>query len=201
MTRFLRLTFVLAVIFPAALHAQRGRGGGRRQAPPALKAKDLEYLSPATIALDRKRDLDLTAAQAVQLDSATKAYGRDAKDFGRAIDTLQGVMQEAMADLRNNPVANGTNVRRPRPESAKDSIKEARKDSVDQIKADADQQRFTSAKNALTSTLLKIRAWYDTQIAVVNGLLTDVQRGKIGPTFESAAAELTERLHWTNGGG
>ncbi len=57
-----------------------------------------------------------------------------------------------------------------------------------------------AAKNALTSTLLRIRVAYDDKLNTVNALLTDDQRGKIGPWFESASDELTARLHAANGG-
>ena len=171
--------------------------GGRFQ---RLKAKDLEYLGPAHIALDRKADLGLTATQTVQLDSAAKAYVLEAKDFGRAIDTLQNVMLDASRNLMGNPVANGMNLRRNRPETPKDSISQARKDSIDQLKADKDQERYMAAKNALTSTLLKIREWYDAKVVGINALLTEPQRTKIDPMFDSASTELTDRLHWTNAG-
>ena len=44
----------------------------------------------------------------------------EAKEFGRGLDTLQNIMRDAERSLGNNPVVNGTNVRRDRPKSAKD---------------------------------------------------------------------------------
>jgi hypothetical protein len=202
-----RFCLVLALALPATSHAQRrdpgrgmARGGARRATPPELRTKDLETMSPARIALERRKDLDLTSDQATRLDSASRAYDLEAKDFGTAIDTLQGIMQKAERNLSGNPTVNGANVSRERPKSAKDSLARARNDSLDQAKADKDQERRMAAKNALASTLLKIREWYDVKLGATNGFLTEDQRHKIGPWFENASEELTARLHGVNGG-
>src|SRR2546430_9497996 len=162
--RISRLLLLTGVLVPAALNAQRsgmGRGGGRRQQPPDLRTKDLEQLNPAKIALDRRKDLELTADQVRRLDSLSRVYEAEAKNFGKALDTLQGIMQSATRSLRNNPQVNGANTMRDRPKSAKDSVERARRDGIDQSKADKDQERYTTAKNALGSTLLRIREAYD----------------------------------------
>ena len=204
--RFFRFSLVLALLLPLALQAQRrrdparGSSGGnvRRFQPVELRTKDLESLNPAKIALERRKDLELTTDQAKRLDSAAEAYEGEAKEFGRGVDTLQNIMRDAERSLGNNPVVNGTNVRRNRPESAKDSVSRARNDSIDQAKADRDQERHRAARNALTTSLLKIREAYDARLSSISALLTEDQRRKIGPWFDAASEELTARLHEAN---
>lgn len=204
--RFFRLSLIVALVLPATLQAQGGRdpsrgnvrGNTRRDAPPELRTKDLEALNPARIAFERQKDLELTASQFSRLDTIAGAYDLEAKDFGKAIDTLQNVMQKAARSLMTNPKGNGPRVPRNPPTSTKDSISRARDDSTDQAKADRDQERYMAARNALTSTLLGIRESYDARLSAIDALLTDDQRRKIGPWFESASGELTNRLHWAN---
>ena len=207
--RLFRFTLILSLALPALVLAQRGRdpsrgggrGGTRRDPPPpTLRTKDLENLNPARIAIDRQKDLALTADETARLDSAAKAYDLQAKDFGKGIDTLQNIMGNAVRNLMGNPKGLAPHVSRDPPKSPKDSIGRARNDSTDQAKADRDQERYQAAHDALSSTLLRIRAAYDDKLSTVNALLTEDQRRKIGPWFESASDELTARLHAANAG-
>jgi hypothetical protein len=206
--RFFRLSLIVALVLPATVQAQRGRdpsrgnvrGNTRRDQPSGPRTKDLEALNPARIAIERQKDLELTASQASRLDTIATAYDLEAKDFGKAIDTLQNVMRDAGRSLMNNPKGNGPRVSRNPPTSTKDSISRARNDSIDQANADRDQERYMAARNALATTLLKIRESYDARLIAIDALLTDDQRRKIGPWFESASTELTDRLHSANVG-
>jgi hypothetical protein len=207
--RLFRFTLILSLALPALVLAQRGRGGqsrgngrgGTRPEPrPELRTKDLENLNPARIAIDRQKDLALTTDETARLDSAAKAYDLQAKDFGKGIDTLQNIMVNAVRSLMGNPKGLAPHVSRDPPKSPKDSIGRARNDSTDQAKADRDQERYMAAHDALSSTLLRIRAAYDDKLSTVNALLTEDQRRKIGPWFESASDELTARLHAANAG-
>ncbi len=205
---FFRFSLIIALAFPATLAAQRGgypsrgnvRGNSRREPPPELRTKDLENLNPAKIAIERQNDLGLSADAVGRLDSAAKAYDLEAKEFGRSVDTLQNIMERAVRSLLDNPRGLGPHISRDPPKSPKDSVERARKDSADQAKADRDQERYMAAKNALTSTLLRIRAAYDDRLNTVSALLSEDQRRKIGPWFESASDELTARLHAANAG-
>jgi hypothetical protein len=206
--RLFRLSLILALTLPAALAAQRSRdpsrgnvrGTPRREPPPQLRTKDLENLNPARIAIERQKDLALTADETARLDSAAKAYDLEAKDFGKGIDTLQSIMGNAVRNLMGNPRGLAPHVSRDPPKSPKDSIGRARNDSTDQAKADRDQERYMAAHDALSSTLLRIRAAYDDKLNTVNALLSEDQRGKIAPWFASASDELTARLHAANAG-
>lgn len=203
-----RVSLILALTLPATLAAQRGdypsrsnaRGGNRREPPPELRTKDLEQLNPARIAVERQKDLALTPDELARLDSAARVYDLEAKDFGKGLDTLQGVMGGAVRNLMGNPKGLGRHAPENPPSSVKDSIARARRDSIDQAKADQEMERYNGAKNALTSTLLRIRAAYDDELTAVNALLTDGQRQKLGPWFEGASEELTARLHAANAG-
>jgi hypothetical protein len=202
-----RISLIIALALPATLAAQRGgypsrgvRGGSRREPPPELRTKDLEQLNPARIAIERQKDLALTTQELTRLDSAAKAYDLEARNFGRAVDTLQNIMDGAVRNLMGNPRGLAPHVPQNPPSSPKDSVERARRDSIDQLKADKDQERYMAAKNALTATLLRIRAAYDDKLTSVNTLLTDEQRGKIGPWFQGASDELTLRLHAANAG-
>ena len=198
----------IALALPATVTAQRGgypsrgnvRGSNRREPPPGLRTKDLENLSPARIAIEREKDLGLSAEVAARLDSAARVYDLEARDFGRAVDTLQNIMEKAVRSLMDNPRGLGQRVSRDPPKSFKDSVERARNDSIDQAKADTDQERYMAAKDALGSTLLRIRTAYDDRLNTVNALLNEDQRRKIGPWFESASDELTARLHAVNAG-
>lgn len=206
--RLLRFSLLIVFVLPATIQAQRGRdpsrgnvrGNARQAARPELKTKDLESLNPARIAIERQKDLELTASQASQLDSIAKAYDLEAKDFGRAADTLQNIMGDAARSLMGNPRGTGPRVPRNPPTSKKDSIGRARDDSLDQAKADKDQERYMVARRAFGTTLLKIREVYDAKLSAIDALLTEDQRRKIGPWFEGASSELTDRLHWANVG-
>lgn len=206
--RLFRFTLILSLALPALSLAQRGRdpsrgggrGGSRRDPPPELRTKDLENLNPARIAIDRQKDLALTADETARLDSAARVYDLEAKEFGRGVDTLQNIMVNAVRNLMGNPRGLAPHVSRDPPKSPKDSIERARNDSTDQAKADRDQERYMAAHNALSSTLLRIRAAYDDKLSTVNALLTEDQRRTIGPWFESASDELTARLHAANAG-
>ena len=205
--RLFRTGLIIALALPVTLAAQRGgypsrgvRGSTRREPPPELRTKDLEQLNPARIAIERQKDLALTAVELARLDSAAKAYDLEARDFGKGVDTLQNIMDGAVRNLMGNPRGLAPHIPQNPPSSPKDSIERARRDSIDQLKADKDLERYMAAKNALTSTLLRIRAAYDDKLTTVNGLLTDDQRGKIGPWFEAASEELTARLHAANAG-
>lgn len=202
-----RISLIVALALPVTLAAQRGgypsrgtRGSSRREPPPELRTKDLEQLNPARIAIERQKDLALTAEELARLDSAAKAYDLEAKDFGRAADTLQSIMEGAVRNLMGNPRGLAPHVPENPPKSPRDSVERARRDSIDQLKADKDQERYMAAKNALTSTLLRIRAAYDDKLTTVNALLTEDQRSKIGSWFEGASDELTARLHAANAG-
>lgn len=203
MTLF-RLGLIVALVLPGILPAQRRgppRGnvrGDAQYAPPELTTKDLQNLNPAKIALEQRKDLGLSTDQLSRFDSLGKAFDLEAKNFGKAVDTLQDVMRKAIRHLTSDARSRAMRAPRDRPKSPKDSIERARSDSVDLAKIDREQERYMAARNALASTLLIIRETYDARIATINSVLTDEQRQKIAPWFEGASEELTTRLHWAN---
>jgi len=210
--RPVQFTLIVMLALPATVHAQRGgdgqRGGQppggsggvmtRQAATPELSAKDLVSLNPARIPVDRQKDLALSVDQAVRLDSIARAYDLDARDFAKAIDSLQNIMSKARRNIMNNARSAAAARTRDRPTSARDSIERARSDSIDQMNDDKEQERYRGGRNGLASTLLTIREAYDTRLGAINAFLNDEQRRKIGPWFESASDELTTRLHWAN---
>lgn len=203
---FLRSVAVLALLLPSITNAQgrnpQGRPGETRRmtihedVPPELHAKDLESLDPARIALDQRKALALTAAQTDRLDSIRRAYDQHAADLGKALDTLQDILNRsrhsAQQEIANRMMGSS------RSSSERDSADRARADSIDRVKSDRERERTMAARNELGRILLGIRDGYDGYVTATNAALTDDQRARLRPFFDGASNELTTRLHWAN---
>jgi hypothetical protein len=85
---------------------------------------------------------------------------------------------------------------RDRPETKRDSLSQARDDSVDLAHADEHRKRGMDARNGVGEALLQARAGFDAAVTAVNAVLTNDQRAKIASDFARAADELTQRLRW-----
>jgi hypothetical protein len=191
-----RALLVLALMLPAALHAQRRRVTVRDELPPDLTTKDIERLSPARIALEREKELLLATDQKTRLDSLGKSYSARLKDFSRPLDTLQTILDKYHKEVVRREVDRFTSGPRRDPTTDAEREQRAREDSVDRAKADRSREAALSARNELDRILLIIRDDYDAQTAATNSVLDDAQRAKLGPIITAASDELTSRLHW-----
>jgi hypothetical protein len=200
----MRLSFLLLALTAAASAAQGGGQpmrplfGGRDERPPELRAKEIMRLSPARVALERARDISLTPDQFRRLDSLERGYEVRARDFGRALDTLDGVIDGSRRDLARDRLNAAGKRSRNRPENARDSIKQARADSIDQHKMDEHFARGTAGQNGREQVLLSTQQTFDASLAAVNAILTEDQRTKISTILNGLSAEFVQRLHWQN---
>jgi hypothetical protein len=191
----LRIALLFSVVLPMAGQAQQRRVTVYDELPPELTPKEIIRLDPAQIAFDRQKDLALTADQSRQLDSMAKAYDGRVKSFGKALDTLQNVLNKAHKKVVKQTVDRMRAGPRRRPDSPQDSIERARSDSVEQAETDRDRVKASAARNALNELLLTIKDQYDAEAVATNALLTEAQRSKIEPIFAGALYELTGRMH------
>jgi len=198
----------LALLFLATVAASSGaQGGGQRRAifggsgderPPALRAGEIVRLSPARVTLERAREISLTPDQFRRIDSLGRAYELSAKEFGRALDTLDGVIDRSRRDVLRDRMNAAEKRNRRRPENVRDSIDQARSDSIDQHKFDEHFASGTAAQNARSTVVLSTREAFDAALAAVNAILTEEQRTKISPILTGLSSEFTDRLHWQN---
>jgi hypothetical protein len=146
--------------------------------------------------LSQAKTLSLSAQQTRALDSLAKAYEDRAKSLGKGLDTLDGIIDRARRDLASDQDRAYAKQRRDRPETKRDSLAQARDDSVDLAHADEHRKRGMDARNAVGEALLQARADFDAAVTAVNAVLANDQRSKIAPEFARASDELTQRLRW-----
>lgn len=191
------------MVTAASASAQGGGGmrpvfGGTPERPPELRAKEISRLSPARVALDRAREINLTPDQFRKLDSLARAYDLRAKDFSRGLDTLDGIIDRSTRDLSRDRQKAAYNANRRPPENKREKDERARSDSADQAEVDLHLKRRTDARNAMGETLLATQQAFDAALTAVNGILNEEQRTKLAPIFTGLTNEFTQRLHWQN---
>src|SRR3954471_24715929 len=164
---FSRALLAAILLLPSAAEAQRRVVSVRDELPPDLAVKDIDRLSPSRIAIERGKDLAITADQMRRLDSASKAYSLHLRDFARPLDTLQAILDRYHKWVVKKAV-DRMNANRRDPATDEERADRAREDSVAQAEADRRGEVATAARNELNNVLLTIRSDYDAQIAAAN---------------------------------
>lgn len=183
------LLTLFVISAPLAAQGRRGPQGGYPRYEE-FRSRDIEELGPARLIAERSKELALDKPQLGKLEEMRKAFDADAKRWANDIKRMHRVLLSRPPMIQPRSDA--------KPETAKDSVKRARRDSTDRATLDAYSESQAKARRELGETMLKIRAAYDSTATATVAILTETQRLYMNPLLESASNELTFRLREAN---